>query len=98
MPTRTSCRIQHSGDAGYPAREPCPWPASSALCRPMLPDCPPTPRSSVTICRPCPPPRSEEHKSELQSRGHLVCRLLLEKQKQTRAETSHLITMKSYNL
>src|SRR5437660_9108507 len=25
--------------------------------------------------------RSEEHTSELQSRGHLVCRLLLEKQK-----------------
>src|SRR5439155_25421168 len=28
---------------------------------------------------PC--PRSEEHTSELQSRGHLVCRLLLEKKK-----------------
>src|SRR5439155_3232429 len=28
--------------------------------------------------------RSEEHTSELQSRGHLVCRLLLEKKKQTR--------------
>src|SRR5690625_6279107 len=28
------------------------------------------------------PPRSEEHTSELQSRGHLVCRLLLEKKKQ----------------
>src|SRR5439155_15860606 len=32
---------------------------------------------------PAPPhratPRSEEHTSELQSRGHLVCRLLLEK-------------------
>src|SRR5690625_7463575 len=26
--------------------------------------------------------RSEEHTSELQSRGHLVCRLLLEKQKE----------------
>src|SRR5437870_7920729 len=26
-----------------------------------------------------PDPRSEEHTSELQSRGHLVCRLLLEK-------------------
>src|SRR5207253_4416658 len=32
------------------------------------------------------PPRSEEHTSELQSRGHLVCRLLLEKQ--TRHPTS----------
>src|SRR5690625_5389034 len=30
--------------------------------------------------------RSEEHTSELQSRGHLVCRLLLEKKKKT---TSH---------
>src|SRR5690625_6041045 len=28
--------------------------------------------------------RSEEHTSELQSRGHLVCRLLLEKKKITR--------------
>src|SRR5437660_10078727 len=28
-----------------------------------------------------PTPRSEEHTSELQSRGHLVCRLLLEKKK-----------------
>src|SRR5437870_11310428 len=27
------------------------------------------------------PERSEEHTSELQSRGHLVCRLLLEKKK-----------------
>src|SRR5207253_9946083 len=27
--------------------------------------------------------RSEEHTSELQSRGHLVCRLLLEKKKRT---------------
>src|SRR5690625_5521722 len=33
--------------------------------------------------RPCilPSIRSEEHTSELQSRGHLVCRLLLEKKK-----------------
>src|SRR5207253_7476710 len=29
------------------------------------------------------PGRSEEHTSELQSRGHLVCRLLLEKKKKT---------------
>src|SRR5690625_6660860 len=33
-----------------------------------------SPRSRVS-------PRSEEHTSELQSRGHLVCRLLLEKKK-----------------
>src|SRR5207253_10994823 len=30
--------------------------------------------------------RSEEHTSELQSRGHLVCRLLLEKKKKKRVE------------
>src|SRR2546422_6063728 len=30
------------------------------------------------------PPRSEEHTSELQSRLHLVCRLLLEKKKQAK--------------
>src|SRR5437870_11399829 len=35
-----------------------------------------------------PQPRSEEHTSELQSRGHLVCRLLLEKKKKTRAAAS----------
>src|SRR5690625_4408653 len=32
-------------------------------------------KSEYVICE----ARSEEHKSELQSRGHLVCRLLLEK-------------------
>src|SRR5690625_5951606 len=30
--------------------------------------------------------RSEEHTSELQSRGHLVCRLLLEKKKKEKNE------------
>src|SRR5690625_7664696 len=33
---------------------------------------------STSLCAAC---RSEEHTSELQSRGHLVCRLLLEKKK-----------------
>src|SRR3712207_7123890 len=33
--------------------------------------------------RPTYPARSEEHTSELQSRQYLVCRLLLEKKKQT---------------
>src|SRR5690625_6610787 len=32
--------------------------------------------------------RSEEHTSELQSRGHLVCRLLLEKKKKARSSSS----------
>src|SRR5439155_23664059 len=38
-----------------------------------------SPRSSA-------PRRSEEHTSELQSRGHLVCRLLLEKKKNIKGE------------
>src|SRR5215208_3067589 len=33
------------------------------------------------------PDRSEEHTSELQSRGHLVCRLLLEKKKKKKRNT-----------
>src|SRR5690625_7034479 len=33
--------------------------------------------------------RSEEHTSELQSRGHLVCRLLLEKKNNNRPATPH---------
>src|SRR2546429_7162136 len=33
-------------------------------------------------------PRSEEHTSELQSRLHLVCRLLLEKKKKKQSSTS----------
>src|SRR5690625_7129624 len=37
-------------------------------------------RPKLTICSGAVTfPRSEEHTSELQSRGHLVCRLLLEK-------------------
>src|SRR6266702_5355563 len=34
--------------------------------------------------------RSEEHTSELQSRGHLVCRLLLEKKKKTKKNIIYL--------
>src|SRR5437870_7821817 len=33
--------------------------------------------------------RSEEHTSELQSRGHLVCRLLLEKKKKITKQNRH---------
>src|SRR5690606_41942431 len=64
------------------------WPTSSASSAPTRPRVSgrshrrapvrgrsPTPRSSC--------PRSEEHTSELQSRENLVCRLLLEKKKQT---------------
>src|SRR2546422_7644523 len=34
--------------------------------------------------------RSEEHTSELQSRLHLVCRLLLEKKKKTNITSKHM--------
>src|SRR5207253_8110467 len=38
--------------------------------------------------------RSEEHTSELQSRGHLVCRLLLEKKKKTEQRiATHMNTL-----
>src|SRR2546422_8101596 len=37
--------------------------------------------------------RSEEHTSELQSRLHLVCRLLLEKKKKTRSQDFSLSLM-----
>src|SRR5437660_2222182 len=37
-------------------------------------------------------PRSEEHTSELQSRGHLVCRLLLEKKKHNRMRSTQHYT------
>src|SRR5256884_6033768 len=49
--------------------------------------------------RPAPPPRararalrSEEHTSELQSRLHLVCRLLLEKKKHSPPTRSHVFS------
>src|SRR2546429_6330694 len=40
-------------------------------------------------------PRSEEHTSELQSRLHLVCRLLLEKKKKT-PTSCHLLLCAPY--
>src|SRR5690625_5749382 len=43
----------------------------------------PSPPTSVTVTS----RRSEEHTSELQSRGHLVCRLLLEKKKEHKIRT-----------
>src|SRR3989442_6503006 len=35
--------------------------------------------------------RSEEHTSELQSRPHLVCRLLLEKKKKKKTDAMHVV-------
>src|SRR2546422_5121176 len=46
----------------------------------------PGPDRAYGTARPLGLPRSEEHTSELQSRLHLVCRLLLEKKKKDKAK------------
>src|SRR5690625_5402321 len=61
---------------------PCPWATNPHTLHPSRSEAVSTvmvrPRWSRTHSMGC---RSEEHTSELQSRGHLVCRLLLEKKK-----------------
>src|SRR3712207_7081641 len=47
-------------------------------------------RARVRHPGPAPPVRSEEHTSELQSRQYLVCRLLLEKKKQTPKTSTYI--------
>src|SRR3989442_10041719 len=42
--------------------------------------------------------RSEEHTSELQSRPHLVCRLLLEKKKTKQSHRTHYVSRILYRL
>src|SRR5690625_5692611 len=54
-------------------------PCFIASCEVKVPRC--SSRYSSPAHTGAPPLRSEEHTSELQSRGHLVCRLLLEKKK-----------------
>src|SRR5205809_4227881 len=44
----------------------------------------------------CTGSRSEEHTSELQSRLHLVCRLLLEKKKKKKVQRSEIDKKKTY--
>src|SRR3712207_7750787 len=58
----------------------------------------PTSRAHANRPGPYVNPRSEEHTSELQSRQYLVCRLLLEKKKNTNCTIEYLIsyTTKSY--
>src|SRR5690554_7775933 len=97
-------------DTGYPA-EPCPGPeAVIDTVNHTSPAAAQTPAAagsssgddaqvlaiSGASCASCVNSRSEEHTSELQSRPHLVCRLLLEKKKhninahhQTHTEAAH---------
>src|SRR3712207_7732825 len=61
-------------------------PGGGALCRPVdsvRPLCTAPPVDNTLRIRVVTARRSEEHTSELQSRQYLVCRLLLEKKKQT---------------
>src|SRR2546422_7952439 len=51
-----------------------------------------TDRCHPALERLCKNPRSEEHTSELQSRLHLVCRLLLEKKKKKNTSQDHVDT------
>src|SRR5690625_5724056 len=64
-------------------RPPGPWPRPCPAPRPSAPPSRPAGSSDgrPRPARPAGRRRSEEHTSELQSRGHLVCRLLLDKQK-----------------
>src|SRR5215813_14428132 len=74
----TRCRRPNSGDGHHGLRE-----REEDLAR----------RADPALPRPCAPfrGRSEEHTSELQSRPHLVCRLLLEKNKKNK---NHLYYIK----
>src|SRR5256885_5551534 len=81
----------------------CPEPAdsSSLQARPVSAAHRPTGRRQPQIParsiarQPDPPPRSEEHTSELQSPCNLVCRLLLEKKKTIFRPTSQKYIQKS---
>src|SRR2546422_5302168 len=57
----------------------------------------PPPSASQCLARVC-SIRSEEHTSELQSRLHLVCRLLLEKKKKKHSQIASLDHNKSRNV
>src|SRR2546429_6528232 len=65
----------------------CPGPRNTL--RPTSPrSVPSSPASAVESCALGIADRSEEHTSELQSRLHLVCRLLLEKKKKNEQRTA----------
>src|SRR5687768_18317539 len=68
------------------------WPSLRFNHTHRLTDASPTPNSSASSGR------SEEHTSELQSRLHLVCRLLLEKKKKNKTKTNtHNKTKHNYH-
>src|SRR5258708_15921043 len=70
--------------------------------RPAFPSCEPVSRSGWSWRSErrysCPPSRSEEHTSELQSPDHLVCRLLLEKKKKNKKHRSVLETLRQISV
>src|SRR5256885_11145815 len=74
------------------------WPPSAApACWPRVPPAPSHRPASRQRGPPSPSARSEEHTSELQSPCNLVCRLLLEKKKNKRLDTSSL-AVRSYSM
>src|SRR5690349_23446111 len=81
----SSARSTPSWTSGWPS--PCTsWPARTSRGPPRRPTWSAAPRPLPTRST-SPPPRSEEHTSELQSRRDLVCRLLLEKKKKNGCTT-----------
>src|SRR2546422_3687213 len=88
-PRSTLFPYTRSSDLGSPAERPnSPMPtfATWEHCGRCSPATASMPTSTSPASR-----RSEEHTSELQSRLHLVCRLLLEKKKQTKNNLYSLI-------
>src|SRR5205809_5863015 len=76
------CSGDHRDLHSFPTRRSSDLATATICCR-STPSADPGPRRSSTIPTPIRARRSEEHTSELQSRLHLVCRLLLEKKKKT---------------
>src|SRR5690625_6638930 len=80
--------VRKEGDRAAPLVAPIDGDAhdrSRAVDRPWA--SPFTPHGAIRGRPGCGAGRSEEHTSELQSRGHLVCRLLLEKKKEYNTDT-----------
>src|SRR2546422_7245484 len=69
-------------------------PKGSSGCRRTIPISAMRVRNSTSITQAR--PRSEEHTSELQSRLHLVCRLLLEKKKKKTTNNQNVIKHTNY--